>query len=32
LALTADDGLVLNAFTAEPGPDSADALNLLARW
>jgi transcriptional regulator with XRE-family HTH domain len=32
LALTADDGLVLNAFTAEPGSASADALNMLASW
>jgi transcriptional regulator with XRE-family HTH domain len=32
MALTADDGLVLSAFTAEPGSPSADALNLLASW
>ena len=32
MALTADDGLILNAFTAEPGSASADALNLLASW
>ena len=32
MALTADDGLILNAFTAEPGSPSADALNLLASW
>ena len=32
LALTADDGLFLNAFTAEPGSASADALNMLASW
>jgi hypothetical protein len=32
MALTADDGLVLNAFTAEPGSPSADAFNLLASW
>jgi hypothetical protein len=30
LALTADDGLVLNAFTAATGSGSADALNMLA--
>jgi hypothetical protein len=27
---TADEGLILNAFTAEPHSPSADALNLLA--
>jgi hypothetical protein len=32
MALTADDGLTLNAFTAEPGSPSADALNMLASW
>jgi hypothetical protein len=32
MALSADDDLVLNAFTAEPGSASADALNLLASW
>ncbi len=32
MALTADEGLVLNAFTAEPASASADALNLLASW
>ncbi|MGK5112665.1 MULTISPECIES: helix-turn-helix transcriptional regulator [unclassified Geodermatophilus] len=32
MALTADDGLALNAFTAEPGSASADALGLLASW
>ena len=30
VALTADDGLLLNAFTAESGSASADALNMLA--
>ena len=25
-------GLTLNAYTAEPGSPSADALNLLASW
>jgi hypothetical protein len=30
--LTADTGLRLNAYTAEPGSPSADALNLLASW
>ena len=32
MLLAADDGLILNAFTAEPGSRSADALNLLASW
>ena len=32
MAHTADDGLILNAFTAEPHSASADALNLLASW
>jgi transcriptional regulator with XRE-family HTH domain len=32
MTLTADDGLILNAFTAEPGSASADALSLLASW
>jgi transcriptional regulator with XRE-family HTH domain len=30
--LTADPGLRLNAYTAEPGSPSQDALNLLASW
>jgi hypothetical protein len=30
--LTADQGLRLNAYTAEPGSPSQDALNLLASW
>jgi transcriptional regulator with XRE-family HTH domain len=30
--LTADPGLRLNAYTAEPGSPSMDALNLLASW
>ena len=32
MTLTADDGLVMNAFTAEPSSPSADALRLLASW
>jgi hypothetical protein len=32
MELTADPGLTLNAFTAQPGSASADALNLLATW
>jgi transcriptional regulator with XRE-family HTH domain len=32
MALAADDGLLLSAFTAEPGSPSADALGLLASW
>ena len=32
MELTADTGLRLNAFTAEPGSPSLDALNLLASW
>jgi hypothetical protein len=32
LDLTADPGLRLNAYTAEPGSPSQDALNLLASW
>lgn len=32
LELTADTGLVLNAYSAEPGTPDADALNLLASW
>lgn len=30
--LTADSGLRLNAYVAEPGTSSAEALNLLASW
>ncbi|MBK8445585.1 MAG: helix-turn-helix domain-containing protein [Micropruina sp.] len=32
LAVTADQGLRLNAYVAEPGTSSADALRLLASW
>jgi hypothetical protein len=32
MELTADPGLRLNAYTAEPGSPSQDALNLLASW
>lgn len=32
MELTADAGLRLNAYTAEPGTPSLDALNLLASW
>jgi hypothetical protein len=32
MVLTADDGLTLNAFTAEPNSASAEALSLLASW
>jgi transcriptional regulator with XRE-family HTH domain len=32
LELAADAGLVLNAYSAEPGTADADALNLLASW
>jgi hypothetical protein len=32
MELTADAGLRLNAYTAEPGTPSQDALNLLASW
>jgi hypothetical protein len=32
MELTADQGLRLNAYSAEPGSPSHDALNLLARW
>src|SRR3989440_703864 len=32
MELTADQGLRLNAYSAEPGSPSADALNLLASW
>jgi hypothetical protein len=32
LELVMDPGLRLNAYTAEPGSASQDALNLLASW
>ena len=32
MELTADAGLLLNAYTAEPGTPSYDALRLLASW
>jgi MmyB-like transcription regulator ligand binding domain len=32
MALEADDGLTLTAYTAEPGTPSHDALRLLASW
>ncbi|MGA8113405.1 MAG: transcriptional regulator, partial [Actinocatenispora sp.] len=32
LELTADQGLRLNAYTAEPGTPSQEALGLLASW
>ncbi len=32
MELTADAGLRLNAYTAEPGSPEQDALNLLASW
>jgi transcriptional regulator with XRE-family HTH domain len=32
MELTADQGLRLNAYTAEPGTSSQDSLNLLASW
>ncbi|GIH02306.1 transcriptional regulator [Rhizocola hellebori] len=32
MELTADAGLRLNAYTAEPGTPSLEALNLLASW
>jgi hypothetical protein len=32
MELTTDTGLRLNAYTAEPGSPSQDALNLLASW
>lgn len=30
--LTADSGLRLNAYVAEPGTSSAEALSMLASW
>jgi hypothetical protein len=32
MQLTAGTGLTLAAYTAEPGPKSEEALNLLASW
>lgn len=32
MALEADEGLSLTAYTAEPGSPSHDALRLLAGW
>jgi MmyB-like transcription regulator ligand binding domain len=32
MELTADQGLRLNAYSAEPGSPSQDAVNLLASW
>jgi transcriptional regulator with XRE-family HTH domain len=32
MELTADHGLRLNAYSAEPGSPSQDALNMLASW
>ena len=32
MALTADPGLRLNAYVAEPATPSAQAFSLLARW
>lgn len=32
LEVAADSGLVLNAYSAEPGTADADALHLLASW
>jgi transcriptional regulator with XRE-family HTH domain len=32
MELTADPGLRVNAYTAEPGSPTQDALNLLASW
>lgn len=32
MELTADQGLRLNAYSAEPGSPSEDALTLLASW
>jgi hypothetical protein len=32
LNLSADSGLVIVAYTAEPGSKSAEALDLLASW
>jgi MmyB-like transcription regulator ligand binding domain len=32
MQLTADTGLMMTVFTAEPGSESEGALNLLASW
>jgi MmyB-like transcription regulator ligand binding domain len=32
MQLSANDGLVMFAYTAEPGSKSAEALNLLGSW
>jgi transcription regulator MmyB-like protein len=32
MELSADSGLTMTAYTAEPGSPSADALRLLASW
>ena len=32
MELTADDGLTLNVYTAEPGSASQQTLDLLAGW
>jgi len=32
MELSADPGLTLFAYTAEPGSKSEEALNLLASW
>jgi hypothetical protein len=32
MALEADEGLTLTAYTAEPGTPAHDGLTLLARW
>ena len=32
MELTADNGLLLAVFSAEPGSRSAEALDLLASW
>ena len=32
MALEADEGLTLTAYTAEPGTPSYDGLRLLASW
>jgi hypothetical protein len=32
MALEADEGLTLTAYTAEPGTPSHDALRLLSSW
>ena len=32
MALEADEGLTLTAYTAEPGTPAHDALKLLASW